>query len=82
MESAFIHSIVTIFRSAGEHLPAFIAALGTLLINPAFIATFLFFTLVIWVGMSGEDREPLSSFSRAGIIAFIATVFMFVVIAG
>ena len=50
------------------------------LIEPAFIGTFLFFTLIIWVGMSGDDREPGSSFSKAGFIAFIATVFMFAVI--
>jgi hypothetical protein len=27
--------------------------------------------------MSGDDREPVSSFSKAGFIAFLATIFMF-----
>jgi hypothetical protein len=54
--------------------------IGGYMLEPAFIATFLFFTLVIWIGMSGEDRTPLSSFSKAGLMAFIATAFLFVMI--
>jgi hypothetical protein len=68
------------FQNAVENIGTFLLWMGGLLINGAFIATFLFFTLVIWIGMSGQDREPVSSFSRAGFIALIATVFIFAVI--
>jgi hypothetical protein len=68
------------FERAAEYVPAFFFWIGQRLIDPAFIGTFLFFTIVIWIGMSGDDREPLSSFSRAGIIAFIAAVFIFSVV--
>ena len=68
------------FQRAAEYIPVFLSWIGHRLIDPAFIATFLFFTIVIWIGMSGDDREPASSFSRAGIIAFIATLFIFAVI--
>jgi hypothetical protein len=68
------------FQSAAENIADFVLWMTSLLVNPAFIATFLFFTLVIWIGMSGEDREPLSSFSRAGLISLIATAFIFAVV--
>lgn len=63
-----------------EYLAALLLWLGSLLVNPAFIATFVFFTLVIWIGMSGEDRAPLASFARAGAIALLAVLFIFAVI--
>lgn len=69
------------FDAIMDNIAAFLFWAGGLLIRPAFIATFLFFTLVIWIGMSGEDREPVSSFPRAGVIALIATLFIFAVIA-
>jgi hypothetical protein len=68
------------FQSAFEYFAVFFPWLGSLFFNTAFIGTFLFFTLVIWIGMSGEDREPVSSFSKAGLIAFICAVFIFAVI--
>ncbi len=77
MEHAFIDSVLAIFQSFTDYMFVFLAKMLPKLIEPAFIATFLFFTLVIWIGMSGDDREPVSSFSKAGFIAFIATVFMF-----
>ncbi|MES2624697.1 MAG: hypothetical protein V4628_05435 [Pseudomonadota bacterium] len=80
MEASLIEPVLTFFQNLSEGLIYVLGRLPSLLIKPAFIATFLFFTIVIWIGMSGADREPVSSFSRAGLIAFIATVFMFMVI--
>jgi hypothetical protein len=68
------------FQNTMENIAIFVPWMGSLLVNPVFIGTFLFFTLVIWIGMSGEDREPVSSFSRAGLIALIASVFIFAVV--
>ena len=80
MIQTLIDTFLAVFYSAGTFLrDIFVSALPYLL-EPAFIATFVFFTLVMWIGMSGEDRTPLSSFSKAGIMALIATVFLFAMI--
>ncbi len=78
MADVFINSVFASFRALGQFLLAVVSRIPSLLINPGFIVTFLVFTLLVWIGMSGDDREPISSFSRAGVIAFIATVFIFV----
>ena len=80
MESSLIDTALAITESLGAYLLTFFLRMLPQLVSPAFIATFLFFTLVIWIGMSGDDREPVASFSKAGVIAFLATFFMFSII--
>ena len=80
MESSLIDTALAITESLGAYLLTFFSRMLPQLLNPAFIATFVFFTLVIWIGMSGDDREPVASFSKAGVIAFLATFFMFSII--
>ncbi len=80
MENSLIDTVFSVFQNLGVFLLAFFARMIPLLIKPAFIGTLLFFTLMIWIGMSGDDREPAQSFAKAGFIAFIATVFIFAVI--